>query len=90
MWVSSASSPQLSLAGIKCTSSIHVFNQVPKDLFVESSPDPEDLNSFVVRLIASTRMVDEAGGDRLLKQLNQVLKELVTAPEGTLTSILGV
>ena len=65
-----------------------MFNHVPKDLYVESSPVPEDPNAFEVRLIASTRMVDDMGADRLLKHLDEALNALLARPDGELTSLV--
>lgn len=79
--------PKLSLAGLACTTSTHVFDFIPRDLLVESSPEPGDSSSFVVRLVASTQMVSESGADELLERLDRVLCGLLEFPERELTGL---
>ncbi|KAL4945567.1 hypothetical protein BDV06DRAFT_219256 [Aspergillus oleicola] len=68
--------PGLELDGITCTSDTLVHNYVPHDLFIESSPDQEG-NGVVVRLIGTTKMIDQNGGVLLLERLESILRKVL-------------
>ncbi|RLM00575.1 hypothetical protein CFD26_108480 [Aspergillus turcosus] len=72
--------PDLHLAGVKCAMQAHLFHHVMRDLYIESAPDKSNHNTFTIRLIASTRMLDQDHGDRLLERFCGIVQHLVAEP----------
>ncbi|KAL4948584.1 hypothetical protein BDW69DRAFT_189128 [Aspergillus filifer] len=68
--------PGLELDGVQCQSDTLVHGYIPHDLFIESSPDQEG-DGLVVRLIGSTKMVNQNGGELLLQRLESIVRRIL-------------